>query len=1305
LRPSRIGPFQFRGRTFVDNDGYAMADAGIAANAAGGAGLIACWRPTTSRPRAFSMAVTGAAQHVGCGLSATGSFFQVINSAGAAAVSTIAPALNRTHVAFAFWSGPTNIAVAVNHIQTLQSVPTPGVSLFATTSLCVGTNDQASGSRGDFIGQMFWIGSLSAVPPLGILHAVLSQQAPPTALAPWLVRLVPFMGTEPERCFLTRRRMEPNSGAAAVTAETIAAPRVQLVPPPLDDALGRLTKRYAFTVSYGGVSQTISATADAALAADAVLLKVPAGTDRTMGISLNGSPLVTVDLPSDANPQTGPLVMGTTLNAGLPVSDADQGAFMAVLASSDQDGTVGDRLIADARYLLAPVAPGSTITGPVATDLAVDLSAIIKDPAGEGYTVALGAADAGLTAVLDGTVLRYRGEAPGTYRVPVIFDSLHPLQPSTTVNLSVRLTQTGVTFANGYRYRRKVTRSVKSTVPAGNRLRFPVPIRINAQDWARSTLNGGKLEVASAIDLRVEDLAGNLLDFELRPGSDLATGTHALVVKRDTNPATVDEFWLYYGAHVGVTPEAPEDTYPDYYYIYRGGTDSRNPANPTRPWVVDGVATAPGLIGQAGDFSDANAEVSFSDGSNLSGVDRLDIVLVIKRPTATGENYGPLGIGDLSTEATSSLSVRDSTSSTTTNDAIRIVINTTGGRAAWRSPAGFSATTEWQVIGAHWLSGDTAGIVVHIDGNLVASAQANPSITGQTVISGPVIIGASGGAGVNGHFPGLIDEIRIGKQWRTPSWRQLEYLSFVDQDFVTLGPEEVPAAVDDQIVTQPDAVTATYVAGGSIEIDVLANDERSPPNDLLPLIVQNPTLTGDGICIVRNNRLLYTYPESFRDGGAVNGTYEVTDGTLVGYGTWSATIEPEGGGAVDTNQDLFDNPFGFMAFCHRPIGDNVQYGVPPGTLNPNVANPVYDLGKPGERGRVADIGGIILGTSGQGQKRKFRLLSDTPSKTIVHNGEGSGRNLPHTGPISPPGGDIQYHEGSGDRSVIFLIYQNPQVNWQIKQFNQFDYGASRTANGSARAMTTFNLRGRDVRNAYTDPGEWGPGAIDWRHPGGFLCDWEVDLSGNTPIQHVLNCTATRHSREGARTTQHLISRRMAWPAWNTDADADGNSTIRCVEFPQLCGGSTSGTVSIPNNQGDIPYGAVIAIRKQDMDLRNSTTANPVRGYALNLSPIGRVLFDTMVHYGMCVCDGQGQTANGGPRLQVRVDDKLAANTAKHGPIEMAFEVFRRNQLLWPIYNPRRHNAGEGGEMHTDGRPYQTGGGPISAKSVNSAYDA
>ena len=500
----------------------------------------------------------------------------------------------------------------------------------------------------------------------------------------------------------------------------------------------------------------------------------------------------------------------------------------------------GERAASRPRALLPPTLQVAAVWGYAATDESVDLAPAISDPPAVGCTVTvLPGIAAGLTATIEGTVLHFRAERPGDYVLPLRLESRHPLRPHTTPTLTIRLAAPGKRFANGFRYRRTVTRPSVSGVPPGPLIRFPVPVRITGEAWARRLGDGGRLECDPAIDLAIEDERGEPLPFELRPDHDLAAGNLVLVVSVDIDPAIAQRFFIYYGARRERTPEQPGLVYVDYHDVYTGGGATRNPAASARPWTL------------------ASAAVILPAPEHPPGQDRLDLVLVTRR--GAPEPTVRIGEGEAA-----GLDVRVAPP--------ELALATTGGRARWRA-ATTPAASERRCLAFSWLSGTR--IQAHLDGVPLPAAGSEPVVAGVTQVAGPLVLG------------GPIEELRLGKLDRPPAWRILEHRSLTDPAFTTIGPEEEADAAADALVVVEDRVEVDYREGGSAVIDVLANDLATVPGRTLSL--KSVAVTrGGGSARIDGRRVRYTYPAGFS--GSAEGTYEVSDGTQRALGAWHVTV-------------------------------------------------------------------------------------------------------------------------------------------------------------------------------------------------------------------------------------------------------------------------------------------------------------------------------------------------------------------------------------------------------------------------------
>jgi hypothetical protein len=686
------------------------------------------------------------------------------------------------------------------------------------------------------------------------------------------------------------------------------------------------------------------------------------------------------------------------------------------------------------------------------------------------------------------------------------------------------------------------------------------------------------------------------------------------------------------------------------------------------------------------------------------------------------ENWGPLGIGDLSTEGTSVLSVRDATSTTTLpTNTTRIKVNTSGGAVFWHGPAN-SNTLDWQTIQFWWESG--LAISAALNGVTTANNATATVITGTTSISGPIVIGAAGGAAANGKWPGLVDELRICKLARSDAWRLLEHLSFTDPNFTTIGAEETPGdAPVDTITAVADDFTEAYVAGGSVLIDVLANDTHSSG---AALFVQNPTVAGGGTCVVESNKLRYTWPSTFNAGGVATGTYEVTDGgTLLVSSTWRVEVTaPFDGG------DLFLNPFNKRAAHHRPVGAGavhyIKGGIRRADWDANPRRNVYepDLSPAASITELRNrIGDFVVGNSAQGRKYNYRVKTTDPEVTWNRAGAAAGSVKMRTPALQETtGGPLPYIPDftGGDFENGFAPVNGITSPYMMQRFNDCDY-----ANKEYSSENLFDLALTD--NAETGGGLTGGAGLRW--PGMTLRGHEINATNPAnPINHAFNVAVTRHSRVAMRRLldngqpnpqylgrrvpeAHILSDGILWPASRTDGSlVPGNKDYDPVESPL-------------ENQGPLAYGSLLVVRDQD---RDTVAGLP----AFSGNPRGLRMLDAMVYYGCYVVDGHGQlkiTNKGAPNervqgvMQMRIEGNVGQDQFGNDIPNVISDINKAlramiphlycvgNRLLWT--NIRGEDAPNGLPYHGGSKLLSTGkrqwvlNAANPTRSLNTAWDA
>ncbi|MFZ1430732.1 MAG: hypothetical protein WAS21_28690, partial [Geminicoccaceae bacterium] len=553
-------------------------------------------------------------------------------------------------------------------------------------------------------------------------------------------------------------------------------------------------------------------------------------------------------------------------------------AALSALAVSLGAGDPLSQLNTLARGLLAPVVTIPAQLGNVDATNTVDLAPFIQDPSGYGYEVQVTDEPPGLSVSVAGSVLTYSGLVEAGYDLGLSINGLHPLQPRQPVTVRIRLELAADRWPNGFRFRRRINRLALAGAPGSGTLAgFVLPLRIGAS-WAADVAHGGQLRGGAEPDFQVERLDGTVLPISVRPGYDQAAGTGVVDVAVDWDPgADLPPTYLYYGKSLEAPVSDPARVWQDYVLVREGGASDRNPANPALPWSSADLAVALGLLGDADDYADDTAFVQTPDAGILGGAGKLDLLISYKG-TGTGNQRGLLGAGDLTSDATARMALRNAKSSTAPSNTLRFFVETTGGRVNWRSAADRQSTS-WQVFGLTWQSG--AAPAGYLDGAPEANSWPTPPATpivGDLSLSGALVLGlATGGSVASGFGPwgGLIDEVRIGTaKARTARWRYAESASLNDDSFVTFGAEEAPGSAIVIVTAADDEVTVPYVEGGAALIDVLANDRREPAG---PLTVTVPTITsGGGSVSVDSNKLRWAYPTGFS--GVGEGGYVASDG-------------------------------------------------------------------------------------------------------------------------------------------------------------------------------------------------------------------------------------------------------------------------------------------------------------------------------------------------------------------------------------------------------------------------------------------
>jgi hypothetical protein len=434
-----------------------------------------------------------------------------------------------------------------------------------------------------------------------------------------------------------------------------------------------------------------------------------------------------------------------------------------------------------------------------------------------------------------------------------------------------------------------------------------------------------------------------------------------------------------------------------------------------------------------------------------------------------------------------------------------------------------------------------------------------------------------------------------------------------------------------------------------------------------------------------------------RSGSAWVGFSPITD-------TDEAVVTPVSG--------LRINPFTKSCGYHRPIGigragaraDDVStpdawknyYGIPKGFFTAGTGSPADTPAVPGSRGRLSTIRSFRI--EGGAKFSKYSLENDT-SWTVfeVRDQNATGTVLVNQGfpeAFKSIFAITRRADGTivASDNVISIYYPATDV---CRLFFSLDWDPLFGPNGSFLCgfVRTFSLKGvGHVAVTRTDTQDAGSSATRIRQPPGWILR-EEDCRLLRPMRYVIHATATRRSNNTSQlTANHILGRSRIWPAAGVDSNA----------------GDDTGSGGLPNNQGDIPYGTLLTIRRMDWGLRDSTS--------LGLTSLGKLLFDQLRFYGLRVMDGNtvfiGSGATQGSCLQVRIsggpasNGYLWANTLRD---QVNAEYAKMTELLWPVMNTRDYGAET--ELHTDGFWYSAGGGPVDGKAlaltecINTAFNA
>ena len=443
------------------------------------------------------------------------------------------------------------------------------------------------------------------------------------------------------------------------------------------------------------------------------------------------------------------------------------------------------------------------------------------------------------------------------------------------------------TYANGYRYRRRIVVPPQTTA-AETATDFVLLVQ-ESGGWLKSAVAGGRIEHAQGFDLRFELENGTKLDHEVeRYGA--GNGTLISWVRIPSwSIRTQLRLYLYYGKPDLTNTEAnPAGTWRGYLAVLdaRTGTD-RSGAN--RGLTPTNIASGL-LIGDAGVYAGTSV-ASRTDASFLSGLGALTVqALTIPDGAMVGSNSGFLAQGPMSGgDAAAGLTMQYlAQSADGTTNVVHFKLNCADG-AAFAVSGAKAQRAERQLLHGTWAQG--AAPRLFMDG-----AELDPSSSaarsGLTALpAGGLYLGAGARNSAAGGWRGVLDEVRLAAVAFTPARIAAEAANLAAiQALYGIGDEDAAGQSDAAPVAVP--LRASVTSGSSVDIDVAAS--VYDPDGPSPATVSAVGIPASGVVTVVAGKVRYTPFAGFV--GADRFTY-----TIQSAGKQSASIiQVTVAAAVDT---------------------------------------------------------------------------------------------------------------------------------------------------------------------------------------------------------------------------------------------------------------------------------------------------------------------------------------------------------------------------------------------------------------------
>ena len=835
------------------------------------------------------------------------------------------------------------------------------------------------------------------------------------------------------------------------------------------------------------------------------------------------------------------------------------------------------------------------------------------------------------------------------------------------------------TFANGYANQHEL-RLPAWAAGAPTLDNFLLPVSERRSDL-KSAANGGPVKSPAGWDIRFETAAGVKLGHVILSYNG-ADGTLVALVNMPRALAAAESIYLYTGkAGLAAPEEDPVAARAGNWLAWYAGHQGIDRTGQGRDLVPAGPLA--GTIGYwpAASFDGVDDKFTQASSAWLNGLPALTVVS-LHRASAKGVKYEAFNVA-AGTAAELGLHYSN------TSDSLTMVAKFGATSFLYKSALGTQSTLPQAVAGVVEAG---RSIRMAIDGRTDTPSQATAALSGTLTVSDTLEWGAGGRGDL--------------QFWKG----ELAFLGFCADPLPAAATEALTAAmIDPRLVYgmgAANAVTTTnrspvalplknQTANAGIAKNYTVTGAAWDPNGDTLTVTDAVLVAGSGTVSVPNTTQVRFVPAA-----GVSGPFVIEFGLrdpagLASrgriYGTVAAAAEP----------DLFLNPFNKWSAHHRPIGAGVKYGIPPSVArgNEGSTNPThYDAGRLNERGRLGTLPITLdLEDSKVGTKYYWRCVAGrmTTKPIALYNGSTLRETVNVNCPT--PGTAAYYPIVSSNQDFQVLFYKKDAgTDDVLLTIRGFDYADNR----GVFPIKEWRLAGMDAYESATD-GESGTSASRMRWPMGFLRGHEVnDANLTDPICHALQASVARQFTAATATTPasgappatQIVGRRSCWPAYGQDSSAGSD----------------------PNdNNGDIPYGALLTLKPEDY--------NAIVAALPAANRRGRRVIDAIYFYGIYVVDGNGSPNS----IQLRVDAEVGwtpdptATTdspdtrpgCRRVPgvktdIESALALAASK--LWPVFNPQTYGGDR--QVWSDGLPYVGGGGPRDGKplattgSRNTAYD-